>query len=147
MARGVIPVMPQVIPKGCGWVDLAVLGAKSLIDDEFVSQFIEHHSQCLGSREGNRYQVVAPGSEDRVCYVDPESNNNIFVYEATFTKVGIQLPFSDFEIAVLSEYAIAPSQIHPNSWGFIRGFEEKWVEKMKSANLASGAAKAPHAYA
>ncbi|MED6207873.1 hypothetical protein PIB30_039601, partial [Stylosanthes scabra] len=25
--------------------------------------------------------------------------------------------------------------------------EEKWVEKMKSANLVSGAAKAPHAYA
>ncbi|MED6181870.1 hypothetical protein PIB30_023393 [Stylosanthes scabra] len=111
------------MPAGCGWVDLAVLGAKSLVDDEFVSQFVEHHSQCLGSVEGNRYQVVAPGLEDRVCYADPESNNYIFVYEATFTKVGIQLPFTDFEVAVLKKYEIAPSQIHPNSWGFIKGFE------------------------
>ncbi|MED6156970.1 hypothetical protein PIB30_019092 [Stylosanthes scabra] len=139
MARGVIPVVPQVMPEGCGWVDLAVLRAKSLGDDEFVSHLTEHHNQCLGSVEGNKYQVVALGPDDRVCYVDPDSNDHIFVYEATFTKVGIQLPFTEFEIAVLKQYGIAPSQIHPNSWGFIRGFEviykQQWLSFRVNKNI------------
>ncbi|MED6208864.1 hypothetical protein PIB30_049143 [Stylosanthes scabra] len=114
---------PRVIPESCKWIDSDVLGAKSIVDDEFVKSFNEHYSSCVGSVEGNRYRVVSPDPEDRVCHVDLDNESCIFVYEAIFTKVGIRLPFTDFEIEVLKGCEIAPSQIHPNSWGFIRGFE------------------------
>ncbi|MED6198131.1 hypothetical protein PIB30_063050 [Stylosanthes scabra] len=37
--------------------------------------------------------------------------------------VGIRFPFSQFECGVLSQLKCAPSQIHPNAWAFVRGFE------------------------
>ncbi|MED6141006.1 hypothetical protein PIB30_099105, partial [Stylosanthes scabra] len=40
-----------------------------------------------------------------------------------------------------------PEPIPPEDLHLYNNQQEKWVEKMKSANLASGAAKAPHAYA
>ncbi|MED6169007.1 hypothetical protein PIB30_017148 [Stylosanthes scabra] len=123
MARKFIRVLPEIIPESCKWVDSDVLGVKSVVDDEFVQSFNEHYSSCVSDVEGSRYQVVAPNPEDRVCHVDLESESCIFVYEAIFTKVGIRIPFTEFEIEVLKGCEIAPSQIHPNSWGFIRGFE------------------------
>ncbi|MED6213918.1 hypothetical protein PIB30_098097 [Stylosanthes scabra] len=123
MARGAIHVLPQVVPEGCEWVDDAVLGAKSVVDEEFIKYFCQHHRYRVGSVEGKKYRVIAPGPEDRACYVDPEGESCIFLYEPIFTKVGIRVPFSEFKIGVLNECEIAPSQIHPNSWGFIRAYE------------------------
>ncbi|MED6201998.1 hypothetical protein PIB30_100937 [Stylosanthes scabra] len=123
MARGAIHVLPQVVPEGCEWVDDAVLGAKSVVDEEFIKYFCQHHRYRVGSVEGKKYRVIAPGPEDRACYVDPEGESCIFLYEPIFTKVGIRVSFSEFEIGVLNECEIAPSQIHPNSWGFIRAYE------------------------
>ncbi|MED6124800.1 hypothetical protein PIB30_062320 [Stylosanthes scabra] len=123
MARRVIHVLPQVVPECCEWVDVAVLEAKSVVDDEFIKYFCEHHRYPESSAEGRKYRVVAPGPEDRACYVDPEGDSCIFVYEPIFTKVGVQIPFSEFEIEVLNACEVAPSQIHPNSWGFIRAYE------------------------
>ncbi|MED6126360.1 hypothetical protein PIB30_077652 [Stylosanthes scabra] len=123
MARKFIRVLPEIIPESCKWVDSDVLGAKSVVGDEFVESFYEHYSSCVSDVEGSRYRVVAPDPEDCVCHVDLESESCIFVYEAIFTKVGIRIPFTEFEIEVLKGCEVTPSQIHPNSWGFIRGFE------------------------
>ncbi|MED6163220.1 hypothetical protein PIB30_077873, partial [Stylosanthes scabra] len=123
MARKVSHTMPRVVPVCCGWIDSSVLGAKSIVDDEFVKYFCDHHEFCTDRVERERYQVIAPISEDRACYVNPMGVSCIFVYESIFTKVGIRVPFTEFQVEVLSEYEVAPSQIHPNSWGFIRAFE------------------------
>ncbi|MED6174616.1 hypothetical protein PIB30_070667 [Stylosanthes scabra] len=123
MARRVTHVLPQVVPECCEWVDFAVLGAKSVVDDEFIKYFCEHHRYRVSSVEGRKYQVVAPNPEDRGCYVDPEGDSCIFVYEPIFTKVGVRVPFTEFEIELLKGCEVAPSQIHPNCWGFIRAYE------------------------
>ncbi|MED6206901.1 hypothetical protein PIB30_030902 [Stylosanthes scabra] len=123
MARRVTHVMPRVVPECCEWINTSVLGAKSVVDDEFVRYFCEHHEFCIGSVERGGYQVVAPSSEDRACYVNPEGESCIFVYESIFTRVGVRVPFTEFEVEVLGECEVAPSQIHPNSWGFIRAYE------------------------
>ncbi|MED6138809.1 hypothetical protein PIB30_078015 [Stylosanthes scabra] len=98
MARRVTHVMPGVVPEFCEWIDSSVLRAKSIVDDEFVKYFQDHHEFCTDSIERDRYQVTAPSYDDRACYVDPK-------------------------VEVLSEYMVAPSQIHPNAWGFIRAYE------------------------
>ncbi|MED6163539.1 hypothetical protein PIB30_080971 [Stylosanthes scabra] len=74
MARRVTHVLPQVVPECCEWV-YVVLGAKSVVDDEFIKYF------C------------------------------------------VRVPYSEFEIEVLNGCEVAPSQIHSNSWDFIRAYE------------------------
>ncbi|MED6136588.1 hypothetical protein PIB30_057426 [Stylosanthes scabra] len=115
--------MPRVVPVCCGWIDSSMLGAKSIVDDEFVKYFCDHHEFCTDRVERERYQVIAPSSEDRACYVNPTGVSCIFVYESIFTKIDVWVPFTEFQVEVLSEYEVAPSQIHPKSWGFIRAFE------------------------
>ncbi|MED6197288.1 hypothetical protein PIB30_055294 [Stylosanthes scabra] len=48
-------------------------------------------------------------------FVDLESIEEI--------DVGIKFPFSEFECGVLNQLKCAPTQIHPNAWAFVRGFE------------------------
>ncbi|MED6162935.1 hypothetical protein PIB30_075163 [Stylosanthes scabra] len=45
------------------------------------------------------------------------------MYTRVFAEIGGRFPFTEFECAVLRQLNYAPSQIHPNSWGFIRAFE------------------------
>jgi len=40
-----------------------------------------------------------------------------------FKKVKLRLPFTRFERELLTELNIAPAQLHPNSWAFIRAFQ------------------------
>ncbi|MED6135697.1 hypothetical protein PIB30_049098 [Stylosanthes scabra] len=92
-----------VIPEFCKWIDSSVLGEKSIVDDEFVKYFREHHEFCNDSVERDKYQVTAPSSEDRAYYVHPKGVSCIFVYESIFTKIGVRVPFIEFQVEVLSE--------------------------------------------
>ena len=40
-----------------------------------------------------------------------------------FKRTALRLPFSGFERELLTEINVAPTQLHPNSWAFIRAFE------------------------
>ncbi|RDX85667.1 hypothetical protein CR513_33109, partial [Mucuna pruriens] len=46
-----------------------------------------------------------------------------YAYEPVFSKLGLKLPFTTFEQSVLRALNVAPSQLHPNSWAFVRTFE------------------------
>jgi len=67
------------------------------------------------------WEVVLPSTSDRVC---SEYNNYVFpLYEVVFKDMGFQLPLSDFQREVLHWTKLSPSQIHPNSYVFMRAFE------------------------
>ena len=46
-----------------------------------------------------------------------------FLYQTVFKRVGLCLPFTAFERELLTEINTAPTQLHPNSWAFIKTFE------------------------
>ena len=46
-----------------------------------------------------------------------------FIYTTFFKKVKLRLPFTRFERELLTELNIAPAQLHPNSWAFVRAFQ------------------------
>jgi len=46
-----------------------------------------------------------------------------FVYATLFTKVKLRFPFTRFERELLTELDLAPAQLHPNSWAFVRAFQ------------------------
>ena len=57
--------------------------------------------------------------------MDDRSNNGdafFFFYQTVFKRLGLCLPFSGFERELLTEINVAPAQLHPNSWAFIRAF-------------------------
>jgi hypothetical protein len=45
------------------------------------------------------------------------------VYTAVLEEFGVKMPFTPFEMDVLKFLNVTPTQIRPNSWAFIRGFE------------------------
>ena len=56
---------------------------------------------------------------------DERSNNGIpffFFYQTVFKRIGMHLPFSGFEPKLLTEINVAPAQLHPNSWAFVKAF-------------------------
>uniref|UniRef100_A0A151UHG9 Transposase (putative) gypsy type domain-containing protein n=1 Tax=Cajanus cajan TaxID=3821 RepID=A0A151UHG9_CAJCA len=48
---------------------------------------------------------------------------HFYVYQCFFRDLGIRLPFTQFECDFLNYINAAPSQLHPNSWGFLRAFQ------------------------
>ncbi|KEH16385.1 hypothetical protein MTR_0202s0040 [Medicago truncatula] len=61
---------------------------------------------------------------EKVCTMRPKGVKEIFhMYGAVLEEFGVKIPFTLFEMDVLRLLNVAPTQIHPNSWAFIRGFE------------------------
>jgi len=60
-----------------------------------------------------------------VC-TDNDGNNghpSCFIYATVFKKVKLRFPFTRFERELLTELDIAPAQLHPNGWAFVRAFQ------------------------
>ncbi|RDX71496.1 hypothetical protein CR513_49149, partial [Mucuna pruriens] len=64
-------------------------------------------------RTGESVNISSPTEENRFFYL----------YDTLHSKLGIRLPFSHFERAVLQALNVAPTQLHPNSWAYVRAFE------------------------
>ncbi|CAJ2629428.1 unnamed protein product [Trifolium pratense] len=62
-----------------------------------------------------------PEEGERVC--SSFDGHDFAMYEFVFKEMGLRLPFSPFAASVLKALQVAPSQLHPNSWSFIMGFE------------------------
>ncbi|MED6109234.1 hypothetical protein PIB30_031550 [Stylosanthes scabra] len=60
--------------------------------------------------------------EDRV-YHRGEGWEFFYMYTTVFLDIGVKFLFTEFECGVLSQLKYAPTQIHPNAWAFVRGFE------------------------
>jgi len=56
---------------------------------------------------------------------DERTNNGepyFFLYQIVFKRTKLGLLLTGFERALLTEINVAPAQLHPNSWAFVRAF-------------------------
>ena len=67
------------------------------------------------------WKVSRPTETERICSY--YSGDRFPMYEFVFKELGLRLPFSDFQVGVMGRLRLAPSQLHPNAFGFIRAFE------------------------
>ncbi|MED6117492.1 hypothetical protein PIB30_110459 [Stylosanthes scabra] len=81
-------------------------------------------SPLLWIRSGQdiKIEFLPCSSIDRVCH-EGKGADWFFMYTCVFAEIGVRFPFTEFECAVLRQLNCASSQIHPNSWAFIRAFE------------------------
>jgi len=45
-----------------------------------------------------------------------------YMYACMFTKLHVRLPLDEFTMGVLRLLNVAPTQLHPNSWGSLQAF-------------------------
>jgi hypothetical protein len=72
------------------------------------------------SATGNEEDVlITPCLGEKVCIQRPKgvADKMYHVYLAVLEEFGVKIPFTPFEVDVLSFLNVAPSHIQPNSWG------------------------------
>ncbi|MCI37195.1 hypothetical protein A2U01_0058419, partial [Trifolium medium] len=80
----------------------------------------------LGSGIDESEIIVEPVADNEpVSLSRPQGSTpaTFYMYSSLFTRLGVLLPFTSFECRVLRYANVAPSQLHPNSWLFVRAFE------------------------
>ena len=54
---------------------------------------------------------------------NPRTEYYTYVYDCFFKKMGVRMPFTDFQCEILRILNVAPTQLHPEAWSFVRSFE------------------------
>ncbi|KAJ1389664.1 hypothetical protein SESBI_38108 [Sesbania bispinosa] len=105
------------------WVSADILDYPSdYLTQESIKRFRDDYD--LSNPRLENSIIVEPCHEsDFICHRKrPSEADFIFLYDTFFSKLGITLPFSRFECNVLRNLNVAPSQLHPNSWAFVKSF-------------------------
>jgi hypothetical protein len=77
------------------------------------------------SDSGREEDVVTDpvGDQELVTMVNTQTPHYFYMYSKVMENLKLSLPFTDFELAMLNALNVAPTQLHPNGWAFVRAFE------------------------
>jgi hypothetical protein len=90
--------------------------------EESVQDFRKDVMLSGSGREGD--VVINPvGSKELVTGVNTQAPHYFYMYASVVENLNLWLPFTDFELAILNALNVAPTQLHPNSWAFVKAFE------------------------
>ena len=83
------------------------------------------HKSRVFRKEHDKFVKVVPCRVGEPVYCDESSDSEgpfCFIYSTVFKRLSLRLPFTNFERALLTEVNVAPAQLHPTSWAFVRTF-------------------------
>ncbi|MED6212515.1 hypothetical protein PIB30_084065 [Stylosanthes scabra] len=103
-----------------------VLSVVSVMDIEMLEIFKKTHHLYMDEHYQSHYEIVPPSPDERVYYPNlnfPSEPHFLYVCECMFTRLGVKIPFFEFEQDILLDCKVTPSQLHPNSWAFMRGYQ------------------------
>jgi len=76
------------------------------------------------AKENDRSVRIIPCREDEPVCCDESSDPEgpfCYFYATVFKRILLRLPLFNFEKELLTEINVAPAQLHPNNWAFVRG--------------------------
>ncbi|MED6126609.1 hypothetical protein PIB30_080049 [Stylosanthes scabra] len=107
-----------------GWVDAEVFAQPSVIAFDELPELRSEMRLTEDVASERDYVLEAAGPSDRLPLQAPKDRTPfLWVYVELFTRLGVRLPFTDFQREVLARCRVATSQLHLNGWGFLRTFE------------------------
>ena len=113
-------VFPPSIPWIYRWVEQEVLRIPSVVIPKFLHHFREKNLIILEGEYEEEYILEAPGPSERVCYLNHDGGSRwMWMHDVLITKLGIQIPFTYFQVIILQRTEVSPSQLHPNNWAMM----------------------------
>jgi len=100
-----------------------VLNATSLYTEVGSINFFRSERDVSFTGHEEDVELLPCGEDENVYTQHPEGGEVYYMYAAVLEEFGVQIPLNDFEMDVIKALNVAPSQIRPNIWAFIRGFE------------------------
>nr|KYP40008.1 hypothetical protein KK1_038685 [Cajanus cajan] len=86
-----------------------------------MDSFCREHVVCY---EGDEIVVCEPYVDgEPVCIRSSSVERFTFCYTTLISKLKVRWPLTECEKGVLQSLNVTPTQFHPNSWAFVRGFE------------------------
>ncbi|MED6185162.1 hypothetical protein PIB30_054403 [Stylosanthes scabra] len=111
-----------------GWVEEAMLTQPSVMESDSLPEFRRNFPLMEDSGTEGDHVLEAAGPSDCVPFRAGEGEPDfLWVYKELFTRLGVRLPFSDFQRDVMTRCRVAVSQLHLNGWGFILTFEKVYL--------------------
>ncbi|GAU38038.1 hypothetical protein TSUD_274400 [Trifolium subterraneum] len=92
------------------------------ISDQFVSTF-RKVIKVSGSNSENHVMVDPVAEGEYVTTVNNQEPHYFYMYTHVLQTLKLWLAFTAFESQVLRVMNVAPCQLHPNSWTFMKAFE------------------------
>jgi hypothetical protein len=86
---------------------------------------LKFRSETKISGSGKEEDVIVDAVMERelVKTVNTRVPHYFYMYASVINNLNLWLPFTSFEFAVLQALNVAPSQLHPNSWAFVKAYE------------------------
>ncbi|MED6183317.1 hypothetical protein PIB30_036781 [Stylosanthes scabra] len=107
-----------------GWVDAEVFTQSSVLASEHLPELHREMRLAQDLASERDYVLEAARPSDRLPFrALKDMTHFLWIYVELFTRLGVRLPFSDFQREVLTWCQVAASQLHLNGWGFLRTFE------------------------
>jgi hypothetical protein len=107
-----------------------------LYDSSTAAMFTKSKYYSLDSVETLRGAIKFSGSgkecdvvvepvcaDDLVTVVNPNPPHYFLMYGVVVQTFNLWFPFTSFEVSLLHTLNVAPVQLHPNSWGFVKAYE------------------------
>jgi hypothetical protein len=90
-----------------------------------VESVHEFRNDVMLSDSSREEDVVCDpvGDNELVTGVNTQPPHYFYMYTKVMQALNLSLPFTDFELAILNALNVAPTQLHPNGWAFVRAFE------------------------
>ena len=91
---------------------------------DHVEEPCTYNHRAFGKRHDDEIAVLPCTLGELVCG-DERANNGVpffYFYQVVFKRIEMRLSFSRFERELLTEINIAPAQLHPIGWAFVKAF-------------------------
>ncbi|MED6180771.1 hypothetical protein PIB30_013399 [Stylosanthes scabra] len=107
-----------------GWVEEAVFTQPSVVLRDDLPELCRSMRLTEDVTAEGDFVLEAVGPSDRLpIQASGDGPHYLWVYQELFTRLGVRLPFTDFQREVMTRCRVAVSQLHLNGWAIVRTFE------------------------